>query len=153
MELVRWVPFDGMNRLHSRINYLFDESVGRERTLPSATAGAWLSPVDILESKEAHLIRAELTGMNKEDFNLESQRWYFDAERRAQIRRLEKRCRVSLNRAAAWQVFAILRSAADRQAGRYQGHRSRGDSGDRRAESRGSEASPNLHQRELIRLH
>jgi HSP20 family protein len=27
--------------------------------------------VDILESKEAYLLRAELPGMNKEDFNLE----------------------------------------------------------------------------------
>ena len=71
MELVRWEPFEGLSRLHSRINDLFDESVGRARTLPSATAGAWLPPVDILESKDAYLIRAELPGMKKEDFNLE----------------------------------------------------------------------------------
>ena len=71
MESVRWEPFEGLSRLHSRINDLFDESVGRARTLPSATAGAWLPPVDILESKEAYLIRAELPGMKKEDFHLE----------------------------------------------------------------------------------
>jgi HSP20 family protein len=71
MELVRWEPFEGLNRLHNRINDLFDESVGRARTLPSATAGVWLPPVDILESKDAYLIRAELPGMKKEDFNLE----------------------------------------------------------------------------------
>ena len=57
MELVRWEPFDGMSRLHSRINDLFDESVGRARTLPSATAGAWLPPVDTLESNELYWIR------------------------------------------------------------------------------------------------
>ncbi|MGZ8489620.1 MAG: Hsp20/alpha crystallin family protein [Candidatus Binatia bacterium] len=71
MELVRWEPFEGLSRLHSRINDLFDESVGRARALPSATAGAWLPPVDILESKDAYLIRAELPGMKKEDFHLE----------------------------------------------------------------------------------
>ncbi len=71
MELVRWEPFDGLNRLHSRINDLFDENFGRARALPSATAGVWLPPVDILESKDAYLIRAELPGMKKEDFNLE----------------------------------------------------------------------------------
>ena len=71
MELVRWEPFDGLNRLHSRINDFFDENFGRARALPSATAGVWLPPVDILESKEAYLIRAELPGMKKEDFNLE----------------------------------------------------------------------------------
>jgi len=71
MELVRWEPFEGLNRLHSRINELFDENVGRTRSLPSATAGVWLPPVDILESKEAYLIRAELPGMKKEDVILE----------------------------------------------------------------------------------
>ena len=71
MELVRWEPFEGLNRLHSRINDLFDENFGRARSLPSATAGAWLPPVDILESKDAYLIRAELPGMKKEDFHLE----------------------------------------------------------------------------------
>src|SRR5262245_19221956 len=71
MELVRWEPFEGWNRLHSRINDLFDESFGRARAVPGATAGAWLPPVDIQESKDAYLIRAELPGMKKEDFNLE----------------------------------------------------------------------------------
>lgn len=71
MELVRWEPFERLNRLHGRINDLFDENFGRARALPAATAGVWLPPVDILESKEAYLIRAELPGMKKEDFNLE----------------------------------------------------------------------------------
>jgi HSP20 family protein len=71
MELVRWEPFEGLNRLHSRINDLFDESFGRARTVPSATAGIWLPPVDILESKDAYLIRAEVPGMKKEDVTLE----------------------------------------------------------------------------------
>jgi HSP20 family protein len=71
MELVRWEPFEGLNRLHSRINDLFDESFGRARGVPSATAGVWLPPVDILESKDAYLIRAELPGMKKEDVTLE----------------------------------------------------------------------------------
>ena len=71
MELVRWEPFEGLSRLHSRINDLFDENAGRARALPSAPAGAWLPPLDILESKDAYLLHAELPGMKKEDFNLE----------------------------------------------------------------------------------
>ena len=54
MELVRWEPFEGLNRLHSRINELFDENLGRARALPSATAGVWSPPVDILESKDGY---------------------------------------------------------------------------------------------------
>lgn len=70
MEPVRWEPFEGLSRLHNRINDLFDDSFARERTLSSATAVVWLPPVDILESKDGYLIRAELPGMKKEDFNL-----------------------------------------------------------------------------------
>ena len=71
MELVRWEPFEGLSRLHNRINDLFDESFGRARAVPSAAAGVWLPPVDILESHDAYLIRAELPGMKKEEVHLE----------------------------------------------------------------------------------
>ena len=70
MELVTWTPFESLNRAQSRINGFFDESFGR--AWPNAEAGrAWYPAVDILESKDAYVLRAELPGMNKEDFNLE----------------------------------------------------------------------------------
>jgi HSP20 family protein len=71
MELVRWEPFEDLNRIQSRINGLFDEAFGRARAFPTSNNGVWLPPVDILESKESYLIRAELPGMKREDFNLE----------------------------------------------------------------------------------
>ncbi len=71
MELVRWEPFAGLERIQARINDLFDESVGRGRAYAGFANGAWLPPVDILESKDSYLIRAELPGMKKEDFHLE----------------------------------------------------------------------------------
>src|SRR4030065_1915125 len=71
MELVRWEPFEGLNKIQFRINDLFDETLGRSRAQQTSTAGVWLPSVDILESKEAYLIRAELPGMKKEDFKLE----------------------------------------------------------------------------------
>jgi len=67
MELVRWEPFEGLNRIHSRINDLLDDGFGR----PGAISGKWYPAVDILESNDAYVIRAELPGMKKEDFNLE----------------------------------------------------------------------------------
>jgi HSP20 family protein len=70
MELVTWTPFESLNKVQSRINDLFDESFGR--SWPNAAAGrVWYPAFDILESKEAYVLRAELPGMNKEDFNLE----------------------------------------------------------------------------------
>ena len=71
MELVRWEPFEGLNKIQFRINDLFDETLGRSRAQQTFTAGVWNPPVDILESKDAYLIRAELPGMKKEDFNVE----------------------------------------------------------------------------------
>jgi HSP20 family protein len=70
MELVAWAPFESLNQVQSRINNLFDESFGRSWSNAS-TSRVWYPAVDILESKEAYLLRAELPGMNKEDFNLE----------------------------------------------------------------------------------
>lgn len=69
MELVRWQPFEGL--IQSHINDLFDETLGRPRGFSPAPNGVWLPPVDVLESKDSYLIRAELPGMKKEDFNLE----------------------------------------------------------------------------------
>ena len=72
MELVRWDPFEGLNRIQPRINDLFDETFGRSRMPQAASTGVWYPPVDILESKDSYLIRAELPGMKREDFNLEA---------------------------------------------------------------------------------
>jgi HSP20 family protein len=71
MELVRWEPFVGLNRIQSRINDLFDETFGRPQAYSRTTTAVWFPPVDVLESKDSYLIRAELPGMKKEDFNLE----------------------------------------------------------------------------------
>ena len=61
-DLARWEPFDGL------INNFFEDNWRR----PAHSAVAvWYPPVDILESKDSYLIRAELPGMKQEDFNLE----------------------------------------------------------------------------------
>lgn len=67
MELVRWQPFMGLGK----INDLFEDAYARSRLLHTAPTGVWYPPVDILESKDSYLIRAELPGMKKEDFHLE----------------------------------------------------------------------------------
>jgi HSP20 family protein len=66
MELVRWEPFESLTNMHSRINDLLDRSWMMKPALAT-----WYPPVDVLESKDAYLIHAELPGMKKEDFNLE----------------------------------------------------------------------------------
>ncbi len=71
MDLVRWEPFEGLSQMQNRINDLFDDAFGRNRAYASSTTGVWVPPVDILESRESYLIRAELPGMKRENFNLE----------------------------------------------------------------------------------
>ncbi|HEY3305196.1 MAG TPA: Hsp20/alpha crystallin family protein [Candidatus Binatia bacterium] len=71
MDLVRWEPFEGLPSIQSRINDLFEDTLGSRLTRAAANGAVWYPPVDILESKEAYLIRAELPGMKKEDFNVE----------------------------------------------------------------------------------
>jgi HSP20 family protein len=71
MELVRWEPFEGLDRIQSRISELFDDSFARARAYTRSAADVWFPPVDILESRDAYLIRAEVPGMKKDDFKLE----------------------------------------------------------------------------------
>jgi HSP20 family protein len=70
MDLVMWEPFETLNGFHSRINKLFEENF-RPSWTKASSSGVWYPPVDVLESKDEYLLRAELPGMKKEDFNLE----------------------------------------------------------------------------------
>jgi len=66
MDLLRWDPFDGLTRVRSPLGDLFDAAFA-----VTPAPETWVPPVDILESPDAYLIRAELPGMSREDFNLE----------------------------------------------------------------------------------
>jgi len=69
MELVRWEPFNGLDKMHSAFNDLFNENFGQSWVQPASTK--WYPAVDVLESKDAYLIRGELPGMKREDIHVE----------------------------------------------------------------------------------
>lgn len=69
MELVRFEPINGYNNLRSMFSGLFDENFARSSAQPSVSM--WHPAVDVLESKDSYLIRAELPGMKKEDIKVE----------------------------------------------------------------------------------
>ena len=71
MDLVRWEPFDGLTRMQSRINALFDDVFDRANGHLQAYSSEWSPAVDILESRDSFLIRAELPGLKKEDISVE----------------------------------------------------------------------------------
>jgi len=69
MELVRWEPFAGFGNFRSVFNDLFDGNFDRSSAQP--TLSKWYPAVDVLESKDSYLIRAELPGMKREDIKVE----------------------------------------------------------------------------------
>ncbi len=71
MDLVRWDPFDGLDRLETEFNEVFDRALGRSRVDPVSSARPWYPAVDIPESRDSYLIRVELPGMKREDIALE----------------------------------------------------------------------------------
>ena len=71
MELVRWQPFNGLDRFHNQMNDLFADVFGHTHRSFSLENDLWYPKVDIAESKDAYVIKAEVPGMKKEDFSLE----------------------------------------------------------------------------------
>ena len=69
MQLVRWEPFAGFGNLHSVFNDLFDGNFDRSQGQPGKST--WYPAVDVLESKDSYLVRAELPGVKKEDIKVE----------------------------------------------------------------------------------
>ena len=71
MSLVRWDPFRELTGLQNSINRLFDDNFRRFLRLPERTFEEGFSfPVDIQDTPEAVLVKAELPGMNKEDIKV-----------------------------------------------------------------------------------
>ena len=69
MELIRFEPFSRVGNFRSVFNDLFDENLARSSARPSARH--WHPAVDVLESKDAYLIRAELPGMKRDEIKVE----------------------------------------------------------------------------------
>jgi len=69
MELVRFEPFARVGNFRALFNDLFDENLARSSARSSVRH--WHPAVDVLESKDAYLIRAELPGMKREDIKVE----------------------------------------------------------------------------------
>jgi HSP20 family protein len=72
MNAMRWEPFRELDDLRARLNTLF----GGQKQLPvqggreSMTVADWVPPVDISETDEEYLIKAELPEIRKEDVSV-----------------------------------------------------------------------------------
>ena len=66
-----WQPFREMEILQDEMNKLFDFSLGRwpVRSM-GLMEGAWSPSVDVFESKDNVMVRADIPGMKKEDIDI-----------------------------------------------------------------------------------
>jgi len=72
MTIVKWDPFRNVAALQDRINRIFDESFSRTADLEDdISMSAWKPSVDIYETAEAIILKAELPGIKKEDVSVE----------------------------------------------------------------------------------
>jgi HSP20 family protein len=72
MAIVRWDPFRNVATLQDRINRLFEDSFPRSKDIDEDISMCeWKPSVDIYETEEGIVIKAELPGVDKEDVSVE----------------------------------------------------------------------------------
>jgi HSP20 family protein len=72
MALIRWDPFHDLLSLQDRMDRLFQDTVPRNKGYEqSLSAGFWSPAVDIYETDDAVILKAELSGLNKSDVTIE----------------------------------------------------------------------------------
>lgn len=72
MAIVKWDPFRNVAALQDRINRMFDESFSSTGDIDDEINMCdWKPTVDIYETDEAIILKAELPGIKKEDVSVE----------------------------------------------------------------------------------
>jgi HSP20 family protein len=71
MNIIRYDPFRELASLQSRLNRAYDTTLsGPARNEEELLTGAWAPPVDILETKEKTVLKAELPGFDEDQIHL-----------------------------------------------------------------------------------
>lgn len=74
MAIMRWDPFKDLLSLQEKMNRMFDESLGKRSTDQEGLIdGAWRPPVDVLETEDSIILKAELPGVTRPDISVEVQ--------------------------------------------------------------------------------
>ena len=71
MPIVRWDPFRNVSTLQDRINRMFNEAFTRKEFDDDASMGAWSPAVDIYDTDDALIVKAELAGVPKENVTVD----------------------------------------------------------------------------------
>lgn len=70
-ELIKWDPFNEMQTFHDDMNRVFTDFFGRVPARRSLAEGLWAPLMDIEETKEELVVKAEIPGMAKDDIKIQ----------------------------------------------------------------------------------
>lgn len=70
-EIQKWEPFRELSGFQDEMNQLFEDFFGRMPTRRMFAEGFWAPLMDIEETKDEILVKAELPGMRKEDVKIQ----------------------------------------------------------------------------------
>lgn len=75
MAIVRWDPFRDVMTLQERMNRLFDHALSRTRMddKEGLTASMWSPAVDIFETPDSIVMKAELPGVSRDNIDIQVQ--------------------------------------------------------------------------------
>jgi HSP20 family protein len=74
MNLVRWDPFRELEEVSTRLNRLFNQSLGRRTVEDEGSLLAeWAPAIDVQETDAEYLIKADLPEVKKEEVRVELQ--------------------------------------------------------------------------------
>jgi HSP20 family protein len=71
MALVRWEPAREISSLQSDINRLFNSFFDTPTGGNGGTLRRWIPPMDLVETEDSFVLKADLPGLTESDLNLE----------------------------------------------------------------------------------
>lgn len=73
MAVVKWDPFRDLISIQDRMNRLFEQTLSRSRDEEGIATATWTPAVDIYETAETIVMKAELPGLNRDDIDIQIQ--------------------------------------------------------------------------------
>ena len=71
MAVVKWDPFRDLISIQDRMNRLFEQTLTRSRGEEGVSATTWTPAVDIYETADMIVMKAELPGVAREDIQIQ----------------------------------------------------------------------------------
>jgi HSP20 family protein len=71
MAVVKWDPLRDLLSIQDRMNRLFEQTLSRSRPDEGITASTWSPAVDIYETPETIIMKADLPGLSREDIEIQ----------------------------------------------------------------------------------